>query len=121
MAFPVDEIHIVTAENELGRTLPQGLRSRLRRSNGGEVQTATDDWRLYPIFDPSDRKRAARSANHIVRETEGWRCSRGFPAGAIAIADDGAGNALILRAGMDEIERWDHETSELDPVVVDWG
>ena len=45
----------------------------------------------------------------------------GFPEGAIAIAEDGGGNLLIVRAGSDEFEFWDHETGEATAVDVDWG
>lgn len=49
MPFPVSEQRIVEAEQGLGRTLPQGLRQRLMRNNGGEVIIEDDDWFLHPV------------------------------------------------------------------------
>ena len=119
MSFPVAEGRIADAEQQLGRRLPADLRSWLMRSNGGEVSTADDDWLLFPVFDPSDRKRLSRSANHIVRETEKWRSWANFPRDAIAIAENGEGDALIVLA-TDEIEKWNHETGQHAPVIVSW-
>ncbi len=120
MLFPVEVALIHEAERQLGRKLPMDLRVRLHRENGGEVRALGDMWRLFPVFDASDRRRIARTANHIVRETQVARERAGFPEGAIAIAEDGGGNLLIVRAGSDEVEFWDHETGESEPVVVDW-
>jgi hypothetical protein len=68
MPFPVDVALIHEAERQLGRKLPMDLRVRLHRENGGEVRALGDMWRLFPVFDASDRRRIARTANHIVRE-----------------------------------------------------
>ena len=34
---------------------------------------------------------------------------------------NGVGDLLIVRAGSDEVEFWDHETGESRVVGVDWG
>ncbi|WP_413786017.1 SMI1/KNR4 family protein (plasmid) [Agrobacterium sp. rho-13.3] len=73
MAFPVDETQIAAAEGEIGYLLPLQLRARLLRSNGGLVQSGEAGWWLFPVFDPTDRKRIGRTANHIARETASWR------------------------------------------------
>jgi hypothetical protein len=121
MPFPVDIALIEEAERQLGRTLPTELRSRLHRDNGGEVEAADDTWRLFPVLDSSDRKRIARTANHFVRETRAARGCAGFPDGAIAVAENGGGDYLIIRAGSEQVELWDHETGASEPVDVDWG
>jgi SMI1 / KNR4 family (SUKH-1) len=121
MGFPVDQQFIAEAELALGRELPPALTSRLRRNNGGEVRTEDMDWTLYPVYDSGDRKRISRTANHIIRELLRWRTWHGFPEGAVAIAEDGCGNALIVLAGSDEIREWNHETGEHAAVVVEWG
>lgn len=121
MPFPADVALIHEAERQLGRTLPMDLRVRLHRQNGGEVQAAGDVWRLFPVFDPGDRRRITRTANHVVRETRAAREWPGFPEDAIAIADNGGGDYLILRGGSEAVEFWDHETGEMEPVEVDWG
>jgi hypothetical protein len=120
MPLPVEVALIHEAERQLGRTLPMDLRVRLHRENGGGVRAAGDGWRLFPVFDTGDRRRIARTANHIVRETRSVRERAGFPEGAVAIAENGGGDLLILRAGSDEVEFWDHETGETEPVEVDW-
>ena len=120
MPFPVEVSLIHEAERQLGRTLPMDLRVRLHRENGGGIRAVGDVWQLFPVFDPSDRKRITRTANHIVRETRWARECAGFPADAIAIADNGGGDFLIVQPGSDDIQFWDHETGETEPVEVDW-
>lgn len=120
MPFPVSQDLIEAAERQLGRKLPQGLRLRLMRNNGGDVVAGDEDWILHPVWDPTDRRTMARTANHMVRETEQARNWRGFPKDAIALASDGSGNRLIIKAGSDEAEMWDHETGVCSPYLVDW-
>jgi hypothetical protein len=128
MGFPVDENRLEAAERALGHRLPQDLRRRLRRDNGGEVtaiplqEGAGEDvdpyWHLFPVWDDSDRRRAKRTAGHIVRETSEARSWPGFPSDAVAVADNGTGDRLIMRDG--DAAWWDHETGETHPVRVDW-
>lgn len=120
MPFATSEALIEVVEQSLERRLPEPLRLRLLRSNGGEVSTSDDDWILHPIRDASDRKRLARIANDIIRETEQARQWRSFPQGAIAIGANGLGDLLVIRSGSDVIERWDHRTGELQTVSVNW-
>ena len=42
------------------------------------------------------------------------------PRSAVAIAENGGGDLIIIRAGSDEVEFWDHEAGESEPVEVDW-
>lgn len=121
MPFPVEMTLIHQAERQLGRTLPMDLRVRLHRDNGGDVRAAGDAWRLFPVFDSGDRQRTTRTANDIVREARSARERSGFPEDAIAIAENGGGDYLILRAGSEEVKLWDHGTGETEPVEVDWG
>lgn len=91
--------------------------------NGGEVDTETDHWWLYPIFDDSDRKRLKRTCNDIVRETERMQEWSDFPPDALAIGHNGGGDKLILLADSesdryaDAVYWWDHETGEVDEVA----
>jgi hypothetical protein len=39
----------------------------------------------------------------------------GFPEDAVAVADNGSGDMLVIRKGSDEIELWLHETREVLP------
>jgi hypothetical protein len=124
MAFPVDEARIVVAEEALGRSLPEALRTRLLRDNGVDIEAAgelgDDEWQLHPVWDDSDRKRAGRTANHIVRETEEARTWAGFPDGAVAVADNGTGDKLVVLSGDDRVRWWDHESGATHEVVVGW-
>jgi cell wall assembly regulator SMI1 len=128
--FPVDEERVVAAEDALGRRLPDELRQRLMRDNGGDAEAVPSGegaqrdfdphWELHAVWDDSDRKRAARSANHIVRETAEARGWAAFPEDAIAIASNGTGDRLILQRGSDEFAHWDHETGAVQGVEVSW-
>jgi SMI1 / KNR4 family (SUKH-1) len=127
VSFPVGEDRIEEAESQLGRTLPAALRDRLMRDNGGEIEVdgyPGDDpiWSLHPVWDPSDRRRAARTANHIVSETrEGHERGGDLPAGSTVIAENGTGDLLLVLVDADNVVWWDHETGEVESVVVDWS
>ncbi|GGB82948.1 SMI1/KNR4 family protein [Pseudoduganella buxea] len=123
MAFDVSEQFVRATELALGATLPAAYRNAMMASNGGTVDAAGDDWALCPIRDTSDRKRLARSANDIVTETARCREWRGFPLDAAVIAQNGAGDCLVLRrAGnvfLPAAWIWRHEDAALAPVGAD--
>jgi hypothetical protein len=127
MAFPTTEDCVARAESELGVRLPAEYRARLLSNNGGELSTADDDWQVFPVFDSSDRKKAARSASHIVRETRKAEQWRGFPPGAVAIAANGTGDLLVLLRSPSgdglggRVTCWDHETGVLTPTALDFS
>ena len=117
MPFPTNLDCITRAEKELGVRLPDSFREYLCSTNGGELSLGDDYWQIFPVFDDSDRKRASRSANHIVRETEFARSCSGFPSAAIAVAANGEGDYLLLQPGANDsslldprVYRWDHES-----------
>jgi hypothetical protein len=122
MPFPTPEVRLADAEEQLGRRLPDELRRRLIRDNGGEIEADDDVWQLFSVWDPTNRRTTGRTTNHIVRETELVRRELPgyFPDDAIAIAADGGGNYLILRIGSSQFELWDHETAESSPVEILW-
>jgi len=121
----VDRIR--AAEAQLGRELPAALRSRLVRDNGGEIEVRGypgDDpvWSLHPVWDDEDRRRAGRTANHLVRETDEARERlEGLPAGAVVIGDNGTGDVLLVLPEGDDVVWWDQETGAVEPVTVDWS
>ena len=124
MGFPLPPDKIVPTEQALGVAFPLGYLARLRKDNGGSVTVRGEHWFLFPFRDDSDRKRLARTCNDIVRETKQLREWRGFPASGVAIANDGAGNALVLLPREDDPVRldeavydWFHETGELTRVA----
>jgi hypothetical protein len=125
MAFPTTENRIAAAEAQLGTRLPAEYRNRLMSQNGGELETADDDWQVFPVFDSSDRKRASRSANHIVRETQQAATWPGFPKGAVAIASNGTGDLLVFLPRDNEqldgrVQYWSHETQDCMPTALDF-
>lgn len=124
MPFPVAEQFITETERQLGVSFPIAFRTRMGRNNGGELSTDHDDWQLYPFFDTSDRKRLARTANHIARETASARQWPGFPAEAIAIGSNGGGDQLVFipTSGSATLQPhpfvWLHETGELQSTDI---
>ena len=117
MPFPLAESYILQAEIALGATLPPTYRASIARSNGGEIAALFDTWQLHPLEDRTDRKRLARSASHVLRETEQARKWPTFPANVIAIASNGTGDLLVLQqqgsAFSDTVYLWLHESGEL--------
>jgi hypothetical protein len=109
-------------EARLGRRLPESHRQRLIRNNGGQIRAARQDWTLFPVWDPTDRRTMSRTAGHIIRENEAllrdWPDV--LPTGYIAIADNGGGDCLVLGPGSDDVWHWDHETGDLSAARVRW-
>jgi hypothetical protein len=113
---------VAATEVRLGRRLPDAHRDRLILENGGEIRAAREIWTLYPVWDATNRKTMARTANHIVRENESLRNDWAdiLPTGVIAIADNGGGDLLVVRPDEDDVLLWDHETGAMSPVNVKW-
>lgn len=116
--------HLIAAEEaRLGRVLPASLRARLERENGGEVVFDDETWTLFPVWDPTSKRSAGRTASHIARETASVEGAMGdlFPEGATAVADNDAGDYLLIdRDGRTVI--WRPRTdSPLEPADVDWS
>ena len=126
MAFPTTADRIAAAEAQLGVRLPAEYTNRLISDNGGELETADDVWQVFPVFDDTDRKRAGRSANHIVRETQLATQWSGFPKGAVAVAANGTGDLLVFLLGADgtcngRLQHWSHDTQECSPTALDFS
>jgi len=124
MPFPISPTEIAKTEAKTGFTFPLGLKSRLSRDNGGEIEVAGEYWQLIPFFDASDRKRLARTCNDIVRETASMRKWDGFPQDAFVVAQNGGGDYLIILPDVDGAKElgetiflWEHETRQCEPVA----
>ena len=118
MPFPVAEGDLVAAESALGGRLPDALRLHLMRDNGGDVATEDDDFELFRVLDTSDPVRRARtSSRDFVSENTSLREWTRFPADALAIANNGTGDALVLLkegASFGElVYLWQHGTGDL--------
>lgn len=63
------EAALARLEERLGRRLPEVLRARLTRENGGALPhlpaAPDEDWRLLPVLDATDRKTMKRTAEDI--------------------------------------------------------
>jgi len=122
MPFPVADHYIASAESKLGGRFPAAYRSRMMTRNGGEFELAGEPWFLHPVLDNSDADRFRRSWDDVVRQTQIARTWRGFPEAAVAIADNGCGDRLILlpATGCDAaptLARWDHETGAIELIA----
>ena len=110
MPFPLAAELIRIAEQNLGASLPSSYKAAMQRSNGGELTANDDDWQQYPIEDRSDRKRLARTSNHVIKETLALSNWPSYPPDALAIAGNGAGDQLVLlKVGMvyeDSVYAW---------------
>lgn len=126
MPFPLSEDDLLAAEAACGARLPESYRDAMRHDNGGEVEVGEDDFRLFTLLDRSDPKRTARtSATELVRENESARQWTGFPAHALAFADNGAGDYLVFFREAATIAPavyfWDHETHSVELVADDFA
>jgi hypothetical protein len=123
MPFPGSQQLVDKAESSLGRRFPPELRTRFIQQNGGSVIAAGETWSLFPVWDPTDRKTAARTANHVIRENEALRREwpEALPPGFIAIADNDGGDYLVLGPTADDVLLWDHETRATRAVKVAWA
>lgn len=122
MPFNLSEEQLAQTEIELGAKLPHEYREAMKLDNGGEASTEEDDWELYPIKDASDRKRLARTCNHIISETESCKGFGNFPENAVAIASNGLGDQMVFIKESDQFQNivflWLHETGELHELAA---
>jgi hypothetical protein len=123
VGLPTTEEAIEVAEGALGRPLPDALRRRLLRNNGGDIVVRIDGeeewWELHPVRDERNRETVRRSANDVVRAQESAREWAGFPDDAVAIAEQD-GDQLVLLADEGMPKLWLHETGEIRDVEVVW-
>ncbi|MEW4566096.1 SMI1/KNR4 family protein [Bremerella sp. JC770] len=129
MPFPVEMKWIHATQEKLGVTFPASFVLEMSKNNGGDIETETDNWTLYPFLDASDRKRIQRTCSSIDRETKYAReSSYGFPEHAVAIAGGMGGDYLILLPMEDHPQTlqhsvywWDHETGEVELLADDFS
>ncbi|MFV0293744.1 MAG: SMI1/KNR4 family protein [Paracoccus sp. (in: a-proteobacteria)] len=124
MPFPIDLKYIEETEKELGLIFPDIFKAKMKKENGGEIETENDNWQIIPFFDKSDKKRISRTSNHIVLETKQIRNWSNFPTDGIAIASNGSGDHLVLlptkennKILSDEIYSWYHEIGTTEKVA----
>lgn len=122
MPFDLSEEQLSQTEKELGAKLPHEYREAMKLDNGGEGSTEEDDWEFYPIKDTSDRKRLARTCNHIINETESCKGFGNFPEEALVIASNGLGDQMVFikESGqfLGKVFLWLHETGEIQELAA---
>ena len=125
MPFDLSEEQLQATEAEIGTQFPESYRQQMMRSNGGEVDAASDHWNLIPLRDTSDRKRLSRTANHVLVATKSLS---GFPTwneNAVAIAENGTGDALVMIREGDQIKPqvfcWCHEDGAVELIAEDFS
>jgi hypothetical protein len=125
MAFDLQEKYLTETESKLGATLPASYREAMMKENGGEISTDEDEWEQYPILDSSDPKRLSRTCNDIISETKSCYGWNGFPAHALAIANNGFGDQLVFLKNGDSYDQtvyfWSHENGEITKIADDFG
>ena len=122
MPFPIDEKYIKETESELNVEFPIEFKTRMTKSNGGELVTDEFEFELFPFFDKSDKKRISRTCNHIGLETKNAREWNGFPENGIAIGSDGFGDLIILTHSgkgklTDKVYYWNHENGQIEKIA----
>ena len=120
MGLPVDEGTVTETEIKGEFRFPTQWKQLLMASNGFEIEANIDTWQGYPVKDTSSNKHLSRSANHVLWETEQLKKYSRFPANAIAVGANGAGDALIINKRSNEIFAWFHETGALTSITLNF-
>ena len=129
MPFPLEYKFIRATEDQIGFKFPEKYEAKMQIDNGGEInidffdsehESDDDDieaWWLFPFQDTSDIKKIKRTMNHLSAEHQSIREIDGFPENSVAIAQNGAGDYLLLQAEDsvnlgEEIYIWRHDEDE---------
>lgn len=120
MPSPINPEFVQEAELELGLVFPQVYKQKMLRTNGGSIVTDDHIWQMFPIYDRSDAELMRLTYNHVIYETYIARTWPNFPPLAVAIAENGSGDYLVLlpaRPDMSELREevflWLHETGAM--------
>ena len=125
MPFNVSEVQLMRAELLLGARLPESYRQAMLVQNGGKRSIDGELWELIPIRDDRSERRLSRTSEDVLGWTDEFRMWRTWPKGAMSIARNGVGDALLfLKEGEQfrpEVYVWWHETGALEKVASDFG
>jgi hypothetical protein len=122
MSLPAPIARIEQAEADLEVTFPSGLRSRFAQENGGDIWIDGERWGLLPVWDPTTRRTVARSASNVATETAALReaYEGNFPTDAIAIANNEAGDHLLLLRDPVRAAVWRPGSPGFELIDIDW-
>lgn len=77
------------------------------QENGGEVEIDGETWFFAPIRDDTSRRTVSRTANDVLTETRSATMSGlPLPEGAVVLAENGAGDHLLLLPDPDRLDRF---------------
>lgn len=133
MPFPLEYKFISATEEQLGFKFPEQYKAKMQIDNGGsfEINLSEDEdedyyiesWFLFPFQDTTDIKRIKRTMGHLIEENKSNSRMEDFPANSVAIAHNGAGDCLLMRANEDsqlgeEIYLWRHDDTEYIELIA---
>jgi len=125
MPFDLSEAQLEHTELLLGATLPETYRRSMLLHNGGERDVDGEMWELIPIRDDRSERRSTRTEEDVLGWTDEFRMWRTWPKGAIGIARNGVGDALLFLREHErirpEVYLWRHETGVLEKIASDFG
>lgn len=120
MLSPIKPEFIQEAEQELGLVFPPLYKQKMLMTNGDSIVTYDHIWQMFPIYDRSNAERMRLTYNHVIYETYIARTWPNFPPLAVAIAENGYGDYLVLlpqKPDMSELREevflWQHETGKI--------
>jgi len=96
MLFDLSETQLEHAEKLLGVRFPEPYRDAMLRRNGGALNVEGEVWELIPIRDDRSEQRLSRTCEDVLGWTDQFRMWRTWPKGAISIAINGVGDALLF-------------------------
>ena len=117
----LSEAQLDRTETVLGARFPEPYRQAMLRWNGGELNVDGEVWELIPIRDDSSQRRRTKTCEDVLSWTDQFRMWRTWPKGAISIATNGVGDALLFLKDRGRVHPgvyvWWHETGTLEKVA----
>ena len=120
----LSETQLERTELLLGARFPESYRRSMLLHNGGGRDIDGELWELIPIRDDRSQRRSLRTEEDVLGWTDEFRMWRTWPKGAISIARNGVGDALLFLREHDrigpEVYLWRHETGTLEKIASDF-
>ena len=125
MPFDLSEAELKRTELLLGARFPESYRRSMLLHNGGQRDIDGELWELMPIYDDRSEGRATTTEEDVLGWTDEFRMWRAWPKGAISIARNGVGDALLFLREHErihpEVYVWRHETGAVEKIASDFS
>jgi hypothetical protein len=125
MPLELSEALLKHTESLLGASFPESYRQAILLRNGGKRLVDGELWELIPVRDDGSERRSLRTCEDVLGWTDEFRMWRTWPRGAISIARNGVGDALLFLKERErihpEVYVWRHETGALEKIASDFG